>query len=206
MTSVPVEAAEKSGVKHVVKLSVLDADSKKDMVLARWHQEAERIVEDSGIPYTHLRPKFFMQNHFNSSSATIKNQRTFFMAVDNAKISQIDVRDTAAVAVKVLTEPGHENKAYNLTGPEALTFHELAEIFSKAIEKKVTYVPITDDVARMGMKKMGMPDWLIEGLIELNAAFRAGYGSKVSSAVEEITGMRPRYFSQFVQDHIEIFK
>lgn len=128
------------------------------------------------------------------------------MAVDNAKISQIDVRDTAAVAVKVLTEPGHENKAYNLTGPEALTFHELAEIFSKAIEKKVTYVPITDDVARMGMKKMGMPDWLIEGLIELNAAFRAGYGSKVSSAVEEITGMRPRYFSQFVQDHIEIFK
>ncbi len=206
MTSAFVETGKKSGVKYIVKLSVLDADSEKNLVFARWHREAERIVENSGIPYTHLRPNFFMQNHLIQSSATIKSQGAFYMALDNAKISQIDVRDIAAVAVKVLTEQGHENKAYNLTGSEALTFHELAEIFSEEIGKKVKYVPITDDAARMEMINMGMPDWLVDGLIELSAAFRAGYGSKVSSAVEQITGKRPRSFSQFVQDHIESFK
>jgi uncharacterized protein YbjT (DUF2867 family) len=134
-----VDEARKAGVKHVVKLSVLDAP-RKDYIFARWHREVEENIEKSGMAYTFLRPSGFMQNYVTYQGETIRSESAFYLAAGNSRIGVVDVRDIAAVAVKALTEPGHEGDAYNLTGPETLTNYEIAAKLSRAPGREIKYV------------------------------------------------------------------
>jgi uncharacterized protein YbjT (DUF2867 family) len=205
-----VNEAKKAGVRYIVKQSVMGADEDADVGTMRLHREAEKIIEESGIPYTFLRPNEFMQNFINFHGHSIKNNNAFYLPLENAKVSVVDVRDIAAVAVKALTENGgnnrHNNKAYLITGPEALPYSEMAELLSNATGKKVSYVSISEEEARAAMKEMGMDDWLINTISELANYFKKGYASEVSSAVEEITGKKPLSFSQFVNDYAQLFR
>jgi uncharacterized protein YbjT (DUF2867 family) len=176
----------------------------------RQHRKAEKIIEESGIPYTFLRPNEFMQNFINFHGHSIKNNNAFYLPLENAKVSVVDVRDIAAVAVKTLTENGdnnrHNNKAYLITGPEALFYSQMAELLSNATGKKVSYVSISEEEARVAMKETGMDDWLINTISELSNYFKKGYASQVSSAVEDITGKKPLSFSQFANDYAQLFR
>ena len=130
--------------------------------------------------------------------------------MEDAKVSVVDVRNIAAVAVKALTGNGdnnkYNNKKYLITGPEALSYHQIAELLSNATGKKISYVNISDEEARAGMKEMGMDDWLISTVSELSNYFKKGYASQVSSAVEEVTSKKPVSFSQFANDYAEVFR
>jgi uncharacterized protein YbjT (DUF2867 family) len=201
--------AKKAGIRHIVKLSVMGADLEADVGTFRLHRQAEEIIEQSGIPFTFLRPNEFMQNFINFHSHFIKNNNAFYLPLEDAKVSLVDVRDIAAVAVKSLTEDTsdkHNNKTYLITGPEALSYYQAAEILSSATDKKISYVNISEEEARGAMKEMGMSDWLINTISELNDYFRKGNASQVSSAVEEVTGKKPISFSQFAKDYAEAFR
>ena len=142
------------------------------------------------------------------SSSSIKSKGPFNIQQD-IKFSLVDVRDIAVVGVKVLTDDQydrHNGKAYSLTGPEALSYGEAAEILSKEVGKKISYVNIPEEAARKGMKEIGMDDWFINSLIELYAIVRGGYGSNLSSDVEELTGRKPISFLQFTRDYADSFK
>jgi uncharacterized protein YbjT (DUF2867 family) len=95
-----------------------------------------------------------------------------------------------AVAVQALASNNakHEGKAYNITGGEALSYGQTAEILSKQLGKKVNYVNVSDEDARKGIKDMGMDEWTINSTIELFKISRAGYASAISPAIEQITG------------------
>ncbi len=169
----------------------------------------EKVIEESGIPFTFLRASGFMPNFVNFFGSSIKSQGSFYIPAGDGKIGFVDVRDIASVGVKVLTDDQndrHNGKAYSLTGPEALSYGEAAEIISKEIGKKISYVNIPEEAARKGMKEVGMDDWLINSMIELYAIVRAGYGSNLSSDVEELTGKKPISFSQFAREYAESFK
>jgi uncharacterized protein YbjT (DUF2867 family) len=125
-----VEAAKAVGVRHIVKQSVLGANEEA-FSLALVHRPDEKAIESNGIEWTLLRPNSFMQNVVTFMGETIKAEAAFYSASGEAKISHVDVRDIAAVAVKALTEPTHAGKTYTLTGPEALTYDELANELSK---------------------------------------------------------------------------
>ena len=128
------------------------------------------------------------------------------MSVGNAKQSFIDIRDIAAVAVKVLTESGHENKIYRLSGPEALSFDELARIIGDAIGKDVHYYPINDAQMKSGMIEAGLPEWGAEKISEIfNWVSRGGY-EQVTTDVEEVLGRRPCSFTEFVDAHRDMFQ
>jgi uncharacterized protein YbjT (DUF2867 family) len=201
--------AKKAGIRHIVKQSVMGADLEADVGTLRLHRQAEKIIEQSGIPFTFLRPNEFMQNFINFHSPSIKNNNAFYLPLEDAKVSLVDVRDIAAVAVKSLTEDRndkHDNKKYLITGPEALSYHQAAEILSKATDKKISYVNISEEEARGAMKEMGMSDWIINTISELYDYFRKGNASQVSSAVEEVTGKKPISFSQFAKDYAEAFR
>jgi uncharacterized protein YbjT (DUF2867 family) len=201
--------AKKAGIRHIVKQSVMGADLEADVGTFRLHRQAEEIIEQSGIPFTFLRPNEFMQNFINFHSHFIKNNNAFYLPLEDAKVSLVDVRDIAAVAVKSLTEDTsdkHNNKTYLITGPEALSYYQAAEILSSATDKKISYVNISEEEARGAMKEMGMSDWLINTISELNDYFRKGNASQVSSAVEEVTGKKPISFSQFAKDYAEAFR
>jgi uncharacterized protein YbjT (DUF2867 family) len=144
-----------------------------------------------------------MQNFVNFHSPSIKSNNAFYRPLEDAKVSLVDVRDIAAVAVKSLTDDKYNNKTYLITGPEALSYHQVADILSNARGKKISYVNISEEEARAAMKEMGMNDWTIS---ELADYFRKRNASEVSSAVEEVTGKKPISFSQFAKDYAEAFR
>ena len=194
-----VDEAKKAGVKHIVKLSVLDAPE-KEYIFARWHRAVEENIENSGIPYTFLRPTGFMQNYVTYMGETIRSQNAFYLAVGDAKTPFVDVRDIAAVAVKALTEPGHEGKAYNLTGPQLLSNYQVAEKLSRALGREIKYVAIPPDAFRQGAKAAGLPDFYIDALLDLDA-FYGAYEQTVADSVERVTGSKPRNFDEFARDY-----
>jgi uncharacterized protein YbjT (DUF2867 family) len=177
----------------------------------RLHRQAEKIIEESGIPYTFLRPGEFMQNFVNFDSQTIKEQGAFYLPAGDPKVSFVDVRDIAAVAVKTLTDDDenddkHNNKTYTITGPEALSYYQVAEILSNATGKKISYVNISKEEARGAMKEMGIGDWWINTIIEVYDLYRSGIQAQVSSALEEVTGKKAISFSQFAKDYADAFR
>ena len=202
-----VTEAKKSGIKHIVKQSIMRADLDADVEAMRLHRQAEKLIEDSGIPYTFLRPNEFMQGFINFQGTMIKSNNAFYIPAEDAKVSFVDARDIAAVAVKSLLEGDkHYNKTYMITGPEALSYHQAADILSNATGKKIDYVNISDEEARGGMKEAGLDDWLINTISDLYAVYRKGYASSVSSAVEEVTGRKAATFAQFAKDHANAFR
>src|ERR687885_1471329 len=211
LTSNLVNEAKNAEVKYIVKQSVLGADAEQAITPSRLHRQAEKVIEESGIPFTFLRPNFFMQNFVTFYSHFIKTQGAFYVPAGDAKASFVDVRDIAAVAVQVLNgnkngESKHIRKAYDITGGEAISYGQAAEILSKEIGKKVNYVNISDEDTRKGMKDMGADEWTISSMVELFGTTRAGYLSEVSPAVEQITGNKPITFSQFARDYAGAFK
>jgi uncharacterized protein YbjT (DUF2867 family) len=214
LASNAVSEAKKAGIRHIVKQSVQAADSTAAATIVstiRLHGQAEKIIEESGIPYTFLRPGEFMQNFIRWYSETIKEQGAFYLPAGDTKVGFVDVRDIAAVAVKALTDEEddengkHKNKAYTITGPEELSYYQVAEILSNATGRKIDYVNISEEEARRAMKDMGISDWLINGVIEVIELYRNSI-PQLSSAVEEVTGKKPISFSQFAKDYAHVFR
>lgn len=201
-----VEAAKKAGVKHIVKSSGMGAEVEPGITLTRWHRQTEKAIEASGIAFTFVRPNGFMQNYANFSGKTIKTQDAFYLPVGDGKVSYIDARDIASVAVVALTQDGHEGKAYEITGPEAISNEEIAEIISQVVGRKINYVDVPEDAARQEMKQSGMPEVLVEATMELYGIYKAGYASEVTPIVEQVTGNKPITFEQFANDSAEAFK
>jgi uncharacterized protein YbjT (DUF2867 family) len=202
-----VTEAKKSGIKHIVKQSIMGADLGADVEAMRLHRQTEKLIEESGIPYTFLRPNEFMQGFINFQGATIKSNNAFYVPAEDAKVSFVDVRDIAAVAVKALVDGDkHYNRTYMITGPEALSYHQAADILSNTTGKKIDYVNVSDEEARRGMKEAGLDDWLINTISDLYTVFRKGNASQVSSAVEEVTGRKATAFVEFAKDYADAFR
>jgi hypothetical protein len=147
----------------------------------------------------------FVQNYLGFTNS-IKSQGVFYAPLADSRTSFVDIRDIAAVAVEALTKSGHENRAYNITGPEAVSNYDIANILSKTTGKKITYVNVSDDDARKEMKDNGMQEWTINALIELSNFQKAGKASVVTSDVKRVTGREPISFEQFAKDYSETFR
>ncbi len=200
-----IAAAKKVDVRHIVKLSVIGADTGAS-IFGREHGAMEKVIKDSGVAYTFLRPNGFMQNYLSNFGATIKEQGAFYLAQGDSKYSVVDVKDIAAVAVKALTQAGHEGKAYVITGPEALSNAQIAEKLSKAIGKPVKYVAISDDQMRSAMQEQGAPQVMIDSLIDLMHFYVSGKGAVLSGDVEKVIKRPPTSFDDFAKQNAEAFQ
>ena len=152
-----VEAAKAAGVRHIVKQSIWGA-AEEAYSLAKVHRPVEKAIESSGLAWTFLRPNSFMQNSVTFMGKTIRAESAFYSASGQAQISHVDVRDIAAVAVQALTDPNHEGRAYTLSGPEALTYDELADALSKALGRPISHVNLSPSELKNGMLAEGMPE------------------------------------------------
>jgi uncharacterized protein YbjT (DUF2867 family) len=200
-----IAAAKKVDVRHIVKLSVIGADTGAS-IFGREHGAMEKVIKDSGVAYTFLRPNGFMQNYLSNFGATIKEQGAFYLAQSDSKYSVVDVKDIAAVAAKALTQAGHEGKAYVITGPEALSNAQIAEKLSKAIGKPVKYVAISDDQMRSAMQEQGAPQVMIDSLIDLMHFYVSGKGAVLSGDVEKVIKRPPTSFDDFAKENAEAFQ
>lgn len=198
------DIAKREGLKHIVKQSQLAADLRSPVRFLRYHAAVEQKIIQSGMAYTFLRPNLFMQGLLGFRE-TIAKQGKFFAAAGDAKISAIDTRDIAAVAVEALTNTGHENKIYNLTGPAALTHQQMAEELSKGLGRNIQFVNVSSAEMQQALIAAGFPLWQAEGLIEDYAHYTRGEASAISSCVQEVTGKSPRDFKNFVTDYTPAF-
>jgi uncharacterized protein YbjT (DUF2867 family) len=194
-----VEAAKAAGVRHIVKLSVPAADE-GEYTLAKIHRSVEKAIESSGMAWTFLRPNGFMQNVVNFMGDTIRSQNAFYSSAGDAKISHVDVRDIAAVAVRTLTESGHDGKVYTLTGPEALSYSDLASEISKVLGRTINHVSLPPSALKSGMLAAGTPEWLADLLLDLEHYFSRDKASPITDDIKRVTGREPIRFEQYARD------
>jgi uncharacterized protein YbjT (DUF2867 family) len=199
-----VEAAKRAGQVHLVKVSGLGTALDSPVRSGRWHAQTEKHIEDSGLPFTHLRPPFFMQNVLRFAPA-IRASGEFVGALKQGKVAMIDTHDLAAVAGTILTTRSHAGKAYILTGPEALSYQDIAERISRFLGRTVIYKDVPLEAMRERLRASGMPEWHIAVQIDFSAALSAGHAATVTDAVAAVTGKPPRTFEQFFQEHVGLF-
>ncbi len=194
------QAAKSAGVKHIVRSSGAGADVQAGFALPRLQGTIDKIFEDTGIASTFLLPAGFMQNYSGFMSGMVKGG-TVYGATADAPQSLVDVRDIAAVAATVLTNPkAHAGKAYTLTGAEALTDSQRVQIMGDVLGHAVSFVAVSREAGRASMAQMGMPESLVEWLDSLNALVSAGYAAAISPDVQNLLGRAPIGFRRFVQD------
>src|SRR5262249_8072248 len=199
-----IEAAQRAKIKHLVKFSGMGADAHSPSGLLKFHAETDDILRSSGVPFTILQPNSFHQNVLSFAN-TIKAQGEFYWPLKNAAQSTVDIRDISAVAAKVFTNSGHEGKSYVITGPEALTFQQVAEKLSSVLGRKIQYVDVPISAAADGMRKSGMPDWNVQAVSDLLAYFATGAAATVTDIVSRLLGPPPTSFPQFVKDQRAAF-
>jgi uncharacterized protein YbjT (DUF2867 family) len=185
-----VAAARQAGVARVVKQSMVGADPIARCRLMRSHGESERHLADSGLATTFVRANAFMENTF-AFIPTIAGQGAIFSSIPDQQVSHVAVEDIARVAVEALTGEGHEGRTYNVTGPEALSFVDIAAQLSEVTGRPVPHITISDDDARRGLAMAGVNAWRAEGLIELLDVYRRGGAATVEPDVEAVTGRPP---------------
>ncbi len=118
----------------------------------------------------------------------------------------MDVRDIAAVAAEVLTGTGHEGQVYDLTGPESLSYHDVAATLSQVLGKPVRYVPVSLEAAKESMLQAGMPEWNAKAVTDLYRVFATGAYARTTDTVARLLGRPPRTFEQFARDHAGAFR
>lgn len=205
-----IDAAVAAGVSHVVKISTMGVTQTTGAGAAGvprqypLHRQSEERLEQSGLAYTHLRAGPFMQNTLNFAPS-IKSDRMFRGSWGDGRMAYIDVRDVAAVAVRTLTEGGHERKAYALTGPESLSAADVATRIAAATGHDVKYVDVPVEAMVQGMIGRGVPEWFAGAMGEVQAHIRAGEADALTDDVSRLTGKPPRSFAQFYTDYASTF-
>ncbi|MFN3596596.1 MAG: SDR family oxidoreductase [Rubricoccaceae bacterium] len=196
-TLVPfMDAAEAAGVRRVAFLSVLGAE--KNPLLP--HRVVERRLERGALAWTHLRASYFMQNLAGMHAADIRAGHLSVPAGDG-KTSFVDARDVGEAAAVVLTVPGHEHRAYDLTGPEALDYFEVARVLSEVLGRRVEYRrPGSLEFLRREQER-GTPTSLALVMAGIYATARLGLADRVEQDLGRVLGRSPRTLAQFAADY-----
>jgi uncharacterized protein YbjT (DUF2867 family) len=142
-----------------------------------------------------------MQNFHTFWLTGIRQQGKILLPVGKAKGSFIDARDIAAVAAELLLRSDHDDRAFDLTGSEALDHDQVAVLLSQAAGRTITYQDIPPAAMRDGLLAAGLPPAYAEFLLVILGFFKAGYSERTTDAVQAVTGRPPIRFAQYAQDH-----
>ena len=196
-----INAARYEGVSHIIRHSMWG--SEKSRIIKEGYK-IDEMIKSSGLQWTILKPTFFMQNTMMAAQ-TISSDGVIYWDMKDGKLGMIDVRDIADAAFAVITGEGHEGKSYILTGPEAISFHDVANTFSKVLDKEVKYVNVPGEASFQAMTGMGMPEWIAQGYVELMEGFSENFANSTTKNVETLTGHPARSFEQFANDFAQVF-
>jgi uncharacterized protein YbjT (DUF2867 family) len=192
-----VRAVKEAGVRHTVFLSLLGVEKNPAVP----HAKVERFLVEAGVPHTFLRPSFFMQNLSTTHRDDIREHHEIFVPAGKGRTGFIDARDIAAVAARTLLEDGHEGKAYDLTGSEALTYAEVAALFTEVLGRPIRYPEpgALRFAARWSQRKQ--PAAFIAVMIGIYTVCRLGLAGTVTPETQTLLGRAPISMRQFIQDH-----
>lgn len=212
-----VAAAAAVGVKHIIYLSFVSATEDATFILAREHFHTEEYIRSTGIPFTFLRPCLYMDN----AAAHASDDGVIRGPAGEGRAAWTSRDDIADTAVAVLTGSGHERCTYDVTGPEALSLTETAEILSSVTGRKVRYQPITPhevrisrnasrfdrwDAERQAATGHGALDFELEIWISHYLQMATGEASIVSDTVPRLTGHKAISLAEYLRKYPECYR
>jgi uncharacterized protein YbjT (DUF2867 family) len=199
-----IDAAVAAGVRRIVKLSSLVAEPGAPVAFWDWHGQIEEHLLKSRVAAVVLRSCFFMSNLLAAAEQVALEGRLYAPAGE-ARIAMIDPRDVGAAAAAVLATAGHEGQTYVLTGPQAITYAEIAAALTAATASEVEFVDIPGEDAKLGMIEAGLPEFVAEQVGAIFAQARQGMAEQVTATVESLTGRPPHDVASFARSHARAF-
>jgi uncharacterized protein YbjT (DUF2867 family) len=197
-----VDAAARVGVERVAYLSTLGAE--KNVFIP--HHRIERHVAESGMAFTLLRASFFMQNLAEVHLPDIVERDEIFVPAGRGETSFVDARDVGEAAAVVLTESGHADRAYDVTGPEALDYEAVAAVFADVLGRPITYPEPSLWAFSRRMYRRGHPLGFVALMCGIYTTARLGLAGRVSGDARRLLGRPPRGIRAFVEDYADEFR
>ena len=200
ITKAFLAAARECGLSWLVNLSGLSAASGKPTIASGWHAEADRLVEESGIPFVHLRPTAFLQNNLDFAE-DVSERGVLPDPFGGNAIPCIDARDVAVAAAELLTSPGrHGGGAVKLTGPALVTQGDLAGMLSKELGREIRAEAVAPPAMRDRLLAKGIAAIYAEVMEDVYTKY-ASSRFATTADFKELVGRAPRGAADFVRDY-----
>lgn len=198
-----IDAVQKRPIKLLSFLSLMGVENNTIPP----HHKIEKYIEGLDIPFSHIRPGFFMQNVSGIHSVEIREKDMIFVPAGKSKTSFIDASDIGLAIATVIHEPErHKNSAYTITGPEALDYYRVAEILSSVTGRKIAYAkPGYLKYRNHYINNRGLDKGFVNVTVALYFMTRMGTAQAVTNVFYELTSKKPKTFEEFARENIEAF-
>jgi uncharacterized protein YbjT (DUF2867 family) len=197
-----IDAASSAALELLVRSSILGSDPASRATFIADHGTCDQYLRDSDVAHAIVHPNLFMQNIPEITIPSIDTNGNFYANAADASISMVDTRDVAAVAAVLLTAPIDEGTEVNVTGPEALSYTDIATKLTAAMGRQITYVDVPDGAVRDALAGYGLGAWMVDSLVNLYGDYRRsgtdGYAAQVSDAVSRLVGRPARTLDQLL--------
>jgi uncharacterized protein YbjT (DUF2867 family) len=197
-----IEAIQRVGTNpYVVRHSAFGSKGSR---IIQQTNEVDDALKESGLSWSIIKPTFFMQN-LMMAVQTIKSEGNIYWDWSNGKVGMIDVRDVASSALGALIANAEKEKEYVLTGPQAISMHDVADSFTRILGKKINYIAVPHEASKETMMRIGFPEFIVDGYIELNVGFAQNVANMATDNVKVLSGNAPRSINNFISDFKNIF-
>jgi len=196
-------AAKRAGVRHLVKLSTLDVHT--GVGTGRWHARGELAIRESGLAFTFIQAAGFMLNAFGWAHS-IREQGALQTSTGKGKIAFIHPDDIADVATAALTTRDHDDQSLIITGPQALSYGEMAAAIGRVIGKRVRFVEISDRQAHADVVRWAGRGPYADAIVDIWRAVREGRLATVTDGVKRVLGRNAIPFNQWAAENANAFQ
>ncbi len=210
-----VTAASESGVKHIIYTSFVGAEPDNPSLAVHDHRGTEALMKESGMTWTALRNSQYADFIFAAGPIALKSGKWMASAADG-RIAHVTRQDCINCAIEVMATDGHDNRIYNITGPELNTMQDVARIVSETAGKPIEYVDVTDDDMYAHFDSLGIPrsaiddnvvegvPWCSDDMVSFERTIREGRFAVISDDVEKLTGNKPQSLRSFAEENRQL--
>lgn len=207
-----IEAAKQAGVRHIIYTSFIASDDSNPSLAVYDHRGTEKMLATCGLDWTVLRNSQYTDAVIEAMAPLALQRGRWIASAASGKMAHVWRDDCVACAVEVLCTPGHSRVTYNITGPELLSFGEVAEIVSDVSGRPITYEVVSDEAMYAFFDSLGIPreavadssvgdvPWSSDDMVSFERSIREGHMAVQSNDVERLTGRKPRSVRQFATD------
>lgn len=200
------QAAIEQGVGAIVNMSQISARRIAKSHAAQNHWFAERLLDRSGVPVTHLRPTFFAEWLMYQAKA-IRENNLLPLPFGEARYAPIAAEDQGRVIAAILSNPAeHAGQTYPLYGPKELSQYEIAEELSAVLKRKISYLPMEIEAFQPVLQGMGFTPYFIQHISAVAQDCRDGLFSGTNGWVEKLTGRPPLGMVDFIEKNRSLFE
>ena len=199
-----INAAQAADVRHLVKISSMEAGPEAAAPIPQLHYKAEQLIRRQTMDWTMLQPNFFMQNMLMFAQGIAAGNQ-FALPFGTARVAPVDCQDVGEVAAAVLTQPGHAGKTYSITGDALMNFEQIAATLSEVLGRPITYVDQAPEAFRAFLSQFVKSEWHVHAVCALFAEIKAGALEATSQDAPRILGRPLGTLTQFAQRYAKAF-